>query len=355
MPQNDILSKVSTVRYDNIRAFEKHLEGASPHHLSPLYLIIGKDDFECKEALQLLKRFLISSDQKDMAFKSWEGAQADPQELLTDLYSQSFFTEKRVIFIHQMEKLKKSVWKELEKYVKKIPRSQYLILSANTLCRQTNLYKLVEKEGIILEFAELKPWEKEKFLIDWVAKQVAAQRKLMSYQVCQQFIRQVGIEQATVANELEKLFCFIGSRQEITRQDVEQINSAIVSSSIWQLGEAIFGGDVSLALKTTKSLLQDGSSLLPLLRQIRSQFVTAYQLCLLLVQGKQPTEIISEFPHMKGQILDKNIANARQYGMETLRRGLLEIDHAEARVKNSEMDEHLLADTLIIKLTRKIF
>ena len=343
------------MRYDNIRAFEKHLEGASPHHFSPLYLIVGKDSFECKEAIQLLKRFLIPPEQKDMAFKVWEGTQADPKELLTDLYSQSFFVEKRVILVNQVEKLKKNILEELEKYVKKISRSQYLILSTTALSRQTNFYKLIEKEGIILEFVELKPWEKEKSVIDWVGKQAVAQRKLMSYQLCQKFVRQVGMEQPAVANELEKLFCFIGKRQEVTEQDIEQINTVVASSSVWQLGEAIFCGDAHLALKTIKGLLQDGSSLLPLLRQMRSQFVTAYQLCLLLLQGKQPSEIITEFPYMKGQILDKNMANARQYGMEALRRGLLEIDHAEACIKNSEMEEHLLAEVLMIKLTRKIF
>lgn len=340
------------VRYDNLRAFEKHLEGATPHHLSPLYVIAGKEDYECKEATQLLLNFLVPAAQQDLALKVWDGTSVNEGELITDLYSQSFFTDKRVILIKNVDKLKKSVQEELEKYIKKISRSQHLILCTSTLVRNSNFYKLLEKEGIVLDFAELKPWDKEKRLIEWLGKKIANVRKLMPYQVCQKFVKQVGMDQHAIANELDKLLCYIGERQEITWQDVENICTLTSSESIWQMGEAIFSRNTVLSLKIIKNLLLEGQPFLQLLRQIRSQFATELQISMLLSQNKTPSEITQVFPYMKGQILEKHITYVKQYGSASFRQGLIEIDAIESNIKNTQIDEQLLAELLIYKLTR---
>lgn len=47
------------MKYDNLRAFEKYLEGVNPQKFSPLYFILGIDHFECLEAINLLLRTLL--------------------------------------------------------------------------------------------------------------------------------------------------------------------------------------------------------------------------------------------------------------------------------------------------------
>ena len=106
-------------------------------------------------------------------------------------------------------------------------------------------------------------------------------------------------------------------------------------------GEAIFCRDAAAALRIAMALLEE-QALLPLLRQMRSQFQTEYQVCLLLVQGKHAQDIAQEFPYMKGQILERHMWQARQYGLEAFKRGLIALDIAESRVKNSSIDDKLL-------------
>ncbi len=291
------------MRYDNLRAFEKHLESAAPLHFSPIYAIIGKESYDCLEAIRLLMRFLVPAEQKEMALKTWDGASSDPRSLLEDLDSFSFLVDKRVILIKNSDKIKKNLWEKLEKYISRPSRSQYLILSGTSLSRQTALYKQLEKEGIILDFAELKPWEKEKKLVEWVNKKAAASRKLMSYQICQQFVKQLGTDQEMLANELEKLFCFVGNRQEIVWQDINQICTQFPLETVWQLGEAIFRRDAPSALRAVHAILLE-QAFLPLLRQIRNQFTTEFHVCMMIGQGQEPSAITKEYPYMKGQILE---------------------------------------------------
>lgn len=339
------------MRYDNLRAFEKHLEGAKALHFSSVYFIIGKDSYECQEAAQVLLRFLLPSQHsQEFSLTHFEGSQIEEKELNTALYTGSLFAKLRVTWIQQAEKLKKSIQENLEKYLKHPSSSHYLLLSASQWQKNTSFYKAVEKEGVILDFLEIKPWEKEKRLIEWVNKHVTAQRKLIAYPVCQALVKRIGHDQALLAQEVEKLICYCIDKKEISLQDVEALCPRQQSDSVWQLGEAIFQRDPATALPLAQSFLMEGQPLLPLLRQLRSQFQTEYQICLLLSQGKQAQEITQEFPYMKGQILEQHMKQAQQYGQEGFKRGLLALDAIEMRAKNSSVDEKILIELLIMQL-----
>ena len=161
----------------------------------------------------------------------------------------------------------------------------------------------------------------------------------------------MGNDQAALAKELEKLICYIGEKKEITQQDVETLCHCQEVESIWQLGEAIFRRDSAASLHIVHSLLMDGQPLLPLLRQIRSQFQTEFQISLLLAQGKQAQDITAEFPYLKGQILERHMRQAKQYGVDAFKQGLLAIDEAELRAKNSSIDENMIIELLMMRLT----
>ena len=124
--------------------------------------------------------------------------------------------------------------------------------------------------------------------------------------------------------------------------------------TIWQLGEALFRRDAGASIQMVHALLMEGQPLLPLLRQIRSQFQTEYQICLLLAQGKLVSDISQEFPYLKGQILERHLHQAQQFGLESFKKGLIALDAAELRVKNSGADEKIIAELLIMQLTQRL-
>lgn len=340
------------MKYDNLRAFEKHLESAAPSHFSSLYVVLGKEPIETKEAFDLLAKSLLPNEKdRFLCLSVFDGSQISKEVLLSDLESLSFFVQKRVIAIQQADKLKKEITEGLEHYFTHPNPNCYIILLAQAIAKNTSFYKKFEKIGVILELAEPKPWEKEKRLIEWLNKQIAAVRKLMAYPVCQSLVKASGMDHGILKQELEKLLCYVGEKKEITGADVAAICTNINAETVWQLGEALFCHDRHAALRIGRGLLEEGTALLPLLRQIRSQFQTEYQICTLIAQGAKSEDITQDFPYMKGQILERHMHLAQQYGQERFKQGLLAIDAMELQAKNSQLDEAFLLDLLIIKLT----
>ena len=342
------------MRLDNLRAFEKHLEGAAPRHLSPFYFVIGKDPLECQEAIRLLYRFLLPSDAlKEYALSTFDGNEMCEGELDNALHTQSFLVNSRVILIRQAEKLKKPLQEMIQHSFRHPLSNLTLILTATAWAKNALFYKFAEKEGIILDLVEEKPWEKEKRLIEWVNKQAAEARKIISYQACQLLVKRVGTELALLRQELEKLICYCADCKEITLQDIERLCAYHHPDTVWKLGEAIFARNAPTALLIMQEIIEEGQPLLPLLRQMRSQFQTAYQVCLMIEHGKKESDITTLFPYMRGQVLTKQMEQARKYGSEAFKKGLIAIDAAELRFKGETIKEEIILELLLTHLTQK--
>lgn len=340
------------MKYNHLKALEKHLEGAAPSHFAPVYMVLSKDDFNRKMACEKLIFHLSGGKAADpMSLCVYEDEKVDIDKVLQELDSLGFFSAKRIVVIHHADNLLKAATEKLIAYYENPNPSVYLVLTAASISAATNFYKKSELVGVILEIAEEKPWEKEKSLKDWIDQKTAACGKQIDASANQLLLKQIGTDQAVLNQEIEKLVCYVGERPQITAQDVSAICIHVNIENVWQLGEAIFRRDPATALRIALALVKDGTPLLMLLRQIRSQFQTDFQVCTILAQGGSGSEVAKQFGYMKGQILERHMQLAKNYGMQRFSKGMILIDETELAAKNSAADNAYLVERLIVKLT----
>jgi DNA polymerase III subunit delta len=340
------------MKFTNLRAFEKHLEGSAPNHFSNLYLISSKEPYVRKAGLdKALHQLLMEVKNPQLSTKLLDGESLSIDSLISDLNSVSLFAEKLVVVVQNADKLKKNATTALEGYFDRPSPKVFLLLVTAGLTATTNFYKKIEKTGVILDVAPEKPWEREKSLSDWIGSLVSSGGKRMAPDVCQHLVKQSGTNQELLEREVEKLFCYVGEAPEITLQDLGAVCCSVNMETIWQLGEAIFSCEGAKALKICQALLSEGAAFLALLKQLRSQFQTDFQVCTLLARGGSRQDVAVQFPYMKGFILDRHLQMAQNYGMERFKRGMILLDEAEFQAKNSQGDPDLLAELLMIKLT----
>lgn len=338
------------MKYTTLRALEKHLESAALSQFADFYMVLAKDEGERKMATDSLLKYLVKG-KTGFALKSFQGDLKCDDELLRELDTFSFLASKQVLMVYNADSLKKPTQQKLEDYFAHPNASVCLVLSAASISANSNFYKKAEKFGIILDVVEEKAWEKEKSLADWLMQTVQSQGKSMTQQSVQKMLKQVGLDQPTLSQELEKLICYVGDRKDISPADVEAICTTFTHDNTWQLGEALFKRDAAAALRISRGLVAEGTPFLALVRQIRSQFQTEYQVCCLLSQGGGAQEVAKAFPYMRGMILDRHMQMAASYGLTRFRQAMLHIDSHELLAKNGVDDHDLLLDILINKLT----
>lgn len=336
------------MKYSNLRAFEKHLEGASPSHYATLYGILCKDDYLRKEALTILLNHLLrNQSNRDLCTKSFDGDKFNASQFFQELEGMSLFADRRFVILNNCDKITKAHTEKLEKYfVAQNPRTT-LILTAATVNRNTNYYKKAEKAGVFLDIPEEKPWERERSIQEWMHRFAATQgNKRIQPPAAEALVKLIGTDHARHHMELEKLFCYVGDRPEITLQDVGACVAGVNVENIWQLSEALFQRQPVNALRIGKALLKDGTEIIALLRQLRSQFQTEFQICSILANGGTPQHVSAEFPYMNGHILDRHIKQAHSFGMKRFQEAMLLIDSTEMEAKNSAQDPELLFERL---------
>ena len=340
------------MKYTSYTAFEKHLEGAAPNHFAEIYLVLAKEAFVRKQAVDRLATLLLKGEKSpELCLHIFDGEKHNADAVIQELEALAFFSKKRLIALHNVDAFDKAATLKLEAYAAAPNRSVCFIATAGSINRGTTFYKKMEKAGVVLDVAEEKPWEREKTVSDWLHHEAAKLGKQMAPPHCLALVKQLGTDQALIQTELHKLACFVGERKTITDRDIAAISTSVTLDNAWQLGEAIFRRDAAAALRVSKALLTDGTALIALLRQIRSQFQTEFQVCSILSNGGTPANVAQEFPYMKGTILDRHIRQSQDYGMQRFKEGLLAIDAAELQAKNSMIDPDFLAERLVIKLT----
>jgi len=342
------------VRFDNLRAYGKHIQSASPDHLMSVYLLISKNDHDLAGASKsLINSIFPDGKYSEMQVKPYSAENTQVQDILNELNTISIFAKKRIIIYKNIDRLNKDATATLESYFENPNPDVHFVLTAQSVNKGTKFYKKAEKQGVILDVPEEKAWQREKSVIRWLHEKINADGRQAEPRVVEVLVKQVGTEQNLLEQEIQKIYCYLGERTSITLQDVAAISSSVNVDSIWQLGESIFSFNLSEAMKCMKSNLEDGAPLLGLLRQLRSQYQTQLQICTILSTGLGKDEIVKHFRYLTGNILNKKIQEAQSYGLNRFKRGILQIDETELKIKSSAANLEFLAEMLIIKLATK--
>lgn len=339
------------MKYNNIQSFEKHLKAAAPQNFSDVYLVNSKEEGERGVALNSLLSSLLQGQESSLLLKTFDCQNTFPfSSVLDELEAASFLQGKPLVQLLNVDRLGKESKEALQRYLEKPAPFAFLVMTASSLATNTRMFKLAEKNGIVLHLLVEKPWEKEKRMMDWLAHAAQKEGKKIQAPVCHHMVKQMGVDMVILSQELEKLFCYVGERKEILQEDVSAICMKIPLESIWQMSEGIFQRDCRKALKVAHSLLEEGQSFFVLLAQLRRQFQTGFHIASLLLKGVAKAEVTKAFPYMTGRILEKNLSQVKSYGFQNYKKGLVHINETDYLSKTSNTSTDLLLEILIVKL-----
>lgn len=328
------------MKYDSIRAFQKHLLSAAPLHFSSAYLVLSSEQFLLKEAL---KEIISALGDALATVYPREG------ELMTELSSLSLFEKRKLVIVEEADKIAKKEQELLIQWLKRPPSGCYLVLLSEGLRKGSLLYKAIEKQGIILDVPEAKPWQKEKEAVLWVQEKADLLKKRIDEKASKLLVEFVGSDKTALFSELEKLALYTGNNERIQAEDVSVLCRVVPKENIFKLSEAIFLRDGKKAVSLIVSLQHEGVQPLAILRLLRQQFEVDLQVAL-LARSRNVEEITNLYPYMKGFILEQHKKQAETYGISSFKKGLMAIDKAEYRIKSVPVEPDILIGTLIAEL-----
>lgn len=329
------------MKYSDWKSFEKHLQSAAPDHLSSLYLVLGKEEFQRSIAEEALLSLLTTK----YPLVRYDGHTLDERQLDMELNGLDLFATKRLLFISNADKLSKNAMEILQSYFPKAGPDLAVILSAQTINANTNFYKKAEKFGVVFAAEQAKPKDLEAICIQWLIKRAHGLQKSLSTSAAHLLFQHLGADYNSLLNELEKLALYVDDSAAIHEKDIVDLVKAIPQANSWKAGEAILQGNAKEAIDLCHNLLQTGTNLIALIRQLRYTFQTGYDILSL-----KPEELSVQYPSLKGFFLEKKLQLARQFGADRFRSAIIALDTSEFAAKDAQGDDELLMEMLITKM-----
>ncbi len=149
------------------------------------------------------------------------------------------------------------------------PPDNVLVLVAPAVDRRRRLFKALEAAGGVLELAiPLKAGETrppEGLLKAEIQARAAAAGKRVQPEAVEAILQRAGASLRGFAEELDKLFTFVGAQEVVAREDVEAAFGDRAESHVFHLTDALGERDAEGALKVLEGLLAQGEEPLYLL------------------------------------------------------------------------------------------
>lgn len=314
------------MKYQNLKSFQKHLMSAAPHHLCRLYLVAIHDDFERNQVLDQILSYLPPSASR------LSGADTSLRECLDAIQSTNLFGES-IVVLDEVEKRSK---KELEALsLQLVPPSGYVLLGARS--KTASLSAVVEKEGVILDLLEEKPWDKEKRLSEQLIERTQNAGKRLTSDALSLLFERLGADLALLESEIDKLICYVGDQEVIGREEILALSPASRTATLWQIAEEVIweGGEFP-------SL--DGTSFHGLIPALRNQLHLGLTLST-LIEEKCPSDQWSRFlPKLWPKTLEKRSSQAARLGSSYFQKGLKKLFDIELLSRSHSTQYRSLLD-----------
>lgn len=322
--------------------------------ISPIYVIIGNDDYLKKQAVNRIIKATVGEDDGLNLIKF--EYDCNLQNVYDELNGFPVMADRKCIILSDfdIEGASKSEFERLLELARdRYETSVFVILfdlvkiDQKKSERAKMLISAVESADGVLVILDHRTRDELARQLSISAKKQGA---LLSVSNAGYLIDTCSTETDTLINELSKLVAFANG-EEITRQMIDQIAVKSIEASIYNLSAKIINGDSAGAL----SLLDDiyYMKLKPeiIIHSISSAFVDMYRMAAAREVNLTPNEIAPEFK-LKGKefVLTRAVQNLRKYDYKKLDLSFTALLNAEGKIRSYSSDDRMIMEQLIVQL-----
>jgi len=309
--------------------------------LKPVYLIHGDDDAKIDEWRTRVRR-RAEAEHGPGGLESFDARTVAPDDLAAALLTLSFNTGTRYLLAEDVAAWKAGDVAPLAGALAAMPPDTVLVLVVRGKPLKA-LLKAVEKaDGEVHEYGAPKPWEMPR----WVTVRAAEQGLRIGSEAAKELVAVVGARQQRLAREIEKLVLAVHPATEVTPEDVEEMASGEALPKVYDLADAVVGGDLRSTLSLAEELgLQESPSRLvyPIVGRLRE----VHRVLELIDSGVAEKDLAASMK-MPPWRAKKAIALARRADRDAVERALCRFADLELDLRGGGMLDEATAVTLTL-------
>lgn len=336
-----------------IENLEKELK---ENKLNSLYLLYGEEIFLLENILKKIK-ILFGECVKGINYILID--EQNISQILSDIETPSFGYEKKLIIAKNSELFKKEakrrtgdiskVRDKLNQYINEnieiINSSTIVVFVEEEVDDKSELYKTIERNGVICKFDYQKPLQIEQRI-----KSICNSYKVqIDSQTIRYFIECCGTNMQDLINEIRKLIEYAGENGTIKKEDIDKLSIKKLESVIFDLTDDLGKKDVTGALQVLRNLIFSKEPLIKILVTLYNHFKKLYITKIALNNNKDLTSSLKLKPNQTF-LTTKYKTQAKYFDERELRDILQELCDLDYNFKTSKIDLQIGLEALFCKM-----
>ncbi len=279
---------------------------------SQTYLLAGTEEFLKQENLARLKSAYLKQGSADFNFNSFYAGSTSAKEVLECALTAPFLAEKRVVVVRGIEDFSKPDQEIIISYLNNPHRLTVFILETNQAEFNDNFLRKVSSLAEVVLCESLSQHQ----LSDWIDKQLKSWNKGIDAKAKKLLLENLDNNLELIENFLKSLSLYIGERQIIEITDVASLVGPDVTTTAFELFDAVCVGSKKKALRLLDSLLKDN--------------VNAAQIL--------------------GALIYKLLYDKQKLDPAVFSQALCALEEADRNVKTGRQDARIALELLVVKL-----
>ena len=311
-----------------------------------VFLFAGNDSYSKEQAIDKLKESLLDSSSRELDYKVFDGNEAQARDILDYVSTIPFLASRRLVVIKNFQELSAPDRARLITYIKNPMKSTCLVLDAedDSIIKED---PQILRHLLLTRFGELTDPQFQSRAREILS--ATGGKKDITPDAARALKELCGDDLGSVSQELQKLASFVGDKDHIGIEDVEEISGKNLSASAFDLTDAIEANDLEGALSIISELILSGKKHYEIIGLLCWQMKRFFRGRMLLDKGISEQQI-ANIVKVNRRYHDRFFRQLRaldQAQAETNMRVLLE---ADLDIKRSRYDPALALEFAVIKL-----
>ncbi len=314
--------------------------------IASVYLFSGDETYLKEEAIRKITQILITDAYREFNYDLVYADEVGAKEIINKAASLPFLSDKRLVVVKRVERLKEAEQKKLLAFLESPPDTTCLIFVATGRVNlKGGFYSSLSDVGESVIFWPLFNNQ----VPSWIKDKLKENGKTIAEEAIFYLQEAVGNDLMDLNNQIEQIVIYSGANSRITLDDIKQATPDIRVGDIYEMIYAIGERDKTRSLKILNKLFQKGEEPVSLLWKITFRFRKFLQARDLLEQKVSYKDITDRLGIKT--FLDKNfIKQTRNFSKGELIGGFQNIFEADRDIKTGRKNSHLVMELLILRL-----
>lgn len=345
MTNQSVLVSAKKIRIKRVEMGKGNTKSAKKQR-RPIYVIAGKEEtivnLECKGLLEEL----LEPAQRAVAFFEADAETATISEVLDELRTAPFLTDKRVVAIRNADDFVSANRQLLEKYFDNPSPSGVLILTVSSWHSNTKLAKQLSRVGELITVTQPKPGQLPQRLCQYAKE---TYDKEIEKDAAELVVELTGDDLGRLYSEVDKLATFAHKEKSITTGHVELLIGHNRLFNAFAVIDAITAGDVQGAVERLRRMFaEDKNTEYTVVGAFAFHFRRMFGAKVLLEKGQR-------YDHVAGKVKiwsnkDAFFAQVRKLSLRQIGRYLQKLGEIDHSIKTGRTKAHVAMEQLVLGL-----